>query len=225
MAAVGTEPVARKTGEPLALRTVLLVCGVLSSLLYVGIDLLAAVRYREYHSFVSQTISELSARGAPTKQFVDPLYVLYDVLTIAFGVGVWRSAGGKSALRMAGVFLVAIGVVGLPGPWLFPMHVRGSADVSSDVPHIVATSVIVLLIVAMIMSGAFALGPRFRRYSFATVVASLVFGALASIEAVRIAAGEPTPWIGLTERASIGGFLLWVAVLAIILLRDPDIRR
>ena len=208
----------------MTLRKVLLTCGVLSSLLYVGIDLLAAIRYGEYHSFVSQTISELGARGAPTKQLVDPLLILYDVITIAFGVGVWSSAGGKSALRMVGVVIIAIGVVGLPGPWLFPMHVRGSADASADIPHIVATGVIVLLIVAMVVSGSFALGTRFRLYSFATIVASLVFGALASIEATRIAAGEPTPWIGLTERVSIGAFLLWVAVLAITLLRDPDIR-
>ena len=99
----------------MTLRKVLLTCGVLSSLLYVGIDLLAAIRYGEYHSFVSGTISELGARGAPTKQLVDPLLILYDVITIAFGVGVWSSAGGKSALRMVGVVIIAIGVVGLLG--------------------------------------------------------------------------------------------------------------
>jgi hypothetical protein len=32
------------------LRRVLLACGVLSSLLYVGIDALAAMRYGDYHS-------------------------------------------------------------------------------------------------------------------------------------------------------------------------------
>jgi len=53
-------------------RKVLLGCGVLTSLLYVGIDQLAAVRYGEYHRFVSQMISELGARGTPTKHLVDP---------------------------------------------------------------------------------------------------------------------------------------------------------
>ena len=67
--------------------------------------------------------------------------------------------------------------------------------------------------------GAFALGRRFRLYSFATILTILVFGALVGIEAPGIATAEPTPWIGLTERTNIGAFLLWVAVLATSLLR------
>ena len=103
----------------------LLICGVLSSLLYVGIDQLAAVRHAGYHDFASQTISELGARGAPTRQLVNPLFILYDLLTIAFGVGVWLSARGNRPLRVAAAALTAVGVVGLPGPWLFPMNLRG----------------------------------------------------------------------------------------------------
>src|SRR5580765_364664 len=69
------------------LKRILLACGVLSSLLYVGIDALAALRYPEYHSYASQAISELGAVGAPTKELVDPLFIIYGVLLIAFGVG------------------------------------------------------------------------------------------------------------------------------------------
>ena len=36
------------------LRKALLVCGVVSSLLYVGADLLAAAVYPDYHSFTSR---------------------------------------------------------------------------------------------------------------------------------------------------------------------------
>ena len=53
------------------LRKILLVCGILSSLLYVAIDALAALRYEDYHSYASQAISELGAIGAPTKPLVD----------------------------------------------------------------------------------------------------------------------------------------------------------
>jgi hypothetical protein len=45
-------------------RTVLLGCGILSSLLYVGANVRGARRWREY-SVASQTVSELSAIGAP----------------------------------------------------------------------------------------------------------------------------------------------------------------
>ncbi len=199
------------------LRNLLLVCGVVSSLFYVGIDVLAAIAYGDYHSFASQTISELSARGAPTKWLVDPLLVIYGLLAIAFGVGVWVSARRKRALRITAGLLIAYGVVGLPGPWLFPMRVRGSGDVRGDVPHIVLTAMIVLLILAAVAAGAFARGPAFRLYSFATLATILMFGALVGIEARGIVTGQPTPSIGLTERVSIGAFLVWVAALALLL--------
>ena len=104
------------------LKRILLVCGVLSSLLYVGIDALAALRYGDYHSYISQAISELGAIGAPTRQLVHPLFIAYGVLLIAFGVGVWTSAGRTRALRVIGAVLVGIAVVGLVTP---PMYLRG----------------------------------------------------------------------------------------------------
>jgi hypothetical protein len=49
-------------------RKVLLSCGVAATLLYFGMDLLATWRYDGY-SYTDQTISELSAVGAPTRSF------------------------------------------------------------------------------------------------------------------------------------------------------------
>jgi len=205
-------------------RRILLASGVLSSLLYVAIDVLAAIRYGEYHSFTSRAISELMARGAPTERLVDPLFLAYDVLAIAFGVGVWMAAGRKRLLRVTGGLLVAYGVVGLTGPVFFEMNVRGSGNGRDDIPHIAVTAVLVLLILSMIGIGAFVHGRRFRVYSFATLLILVVSGALTAFEARHLAAGEPTPWFGLLERINIGGFLLWVVVLAISLLRleKPD---
>ena len=48
------------------LRKTLLVCGILSSLLYVAMTVLVAMQWEGYSS-ASQTISELSAIGAPTR--------------------------------------------------------------------------------------------------------------------------------------------------------------
>jgi hypothetical protein len=199
-------------------RRALLICGVLSSLLYVGIDQIAAVRHAGYHDFATQTISELGARGAPTRALVNPLFVMYDALTIAFGVGVWRSARANRPLRVAALSLIALGAIGLPGPWLFPMNLRG---VGGDVAHIVGTGVMVLFIVIGVGFGAVALGRRFRVYSVVTLIATLVFGMMTGVQAKGLATGDPTPWIGITERLCIGAFLAWVGALAIALLRAP----
>jgi hypothetical protein len=183
------------------LRKLLLVCGVLSSLLYLGIDALAALRYGGYHSFLSQAISELGAVGAPTKRLVDPLFLTYDILIIAFGVGVWASAGRTRALRVIGALLLGIAVVGLVTP---PMYLRGTGNVSSDLPHIVLTGVIVLSILSAIGFGASLYGRSWRFYSFATLLALLVTGAWTGFEGSRLAAGQTTPWLGLAERINIG---------------------
>lgn len=103
-------------------RKALLICGVLSSLLYVGADIFGAMLWESY-SYTSQTVSELSAIGAPTRPLVVPFFLAYGVLVIAFGVGVWGSAGRKRAMRVVGGLLVGYGVVCLTGPFT-PMHQR-----------------------------------------------------------------------------------------------------
>jgi hypothetical protein len=47
----------------------------------------------------------------------------------------------------------------------------------------------------------------------------VVTGGSTGTQASRVEANLPTPWAGVTERISIGGYLLWQAVLAIALLR------
>jgi hypothetical membrane protein len=201
------------------LRKTLLVCGILSSLLYVATDALAALRYGDYHSYVSQAISELGAVGAPTKPLVDPLFITYSILIIAFGVGVWSSAHRKRALQLIAGLLIGIGAVGLVTP---PMNLRGTGHISGDLPHIALTSVIVLFILLAIAFGASLYGRRWRLYSFATLVILLVSGAGTGFEASQLAAQQPTPWLGVAERINIGAYLLWVLVLAISLLRAQE---
>ena len=198
------------------LKKTLLACGVLSSLLYLAIDALAALRYGDYHSYVSQAISELGAVGAPTKALVDPLFFTYSILIVAFGVGVWSSAQRKRVLHLIGGLLIGIGVVGLITP---PMYLRGTGNISGDLPHIILTGVIVLFILSAIASGASLYGRRWRLYSFATLLTLVVSGAWTGFYATRLAAQQPTPWLGVAERINIGAYLAWVLVLAITLLR------
>jgi hypothetical protein len=68
------------------------------------------------------------------------------------------------------------------------------------------------------------LGKRFRYYSYGTIVTVLVFGALTSLQAGRIATNEPTPRAGVLERINTYATMLWLAVLAIGLLRAQKAR-
>lgn len=199
-------------------RTLLLVCGILAPVLYVSTDMLAAIRWEGY-SYTAQTISETFAIGAPTRPLVLLRGLAYSVLVIAFGLGVWGSAGGKRPLRVAGGLLVGVAIVDLVAPFLAPMHLRGAERTLADTMHIVLASVDVLFILLIIGFGTSTFGKWFRLYSVGTILVVVAFGTLAGLDGPRIAANLPTPWVGVTERISVFSYMLWLVVFAIGLLR------
>lgn len=203
-------------------RKILLMCGIASSLLYVAMNVFVPMHWEGYRS-ASQTVSELSAIGAPTRPLWVPLGVAYTLLVAAFGCGVWASAPQNNPLRVAGGMLVAYGVIGLAWP---PMHLRevlaAGGGTLTDTMHIAFAMVTVFLMLLAMGFGAAAFGNRFRLYSVATMVILLACGALTVPAAANIQANLPTPWVGVWERINIGVFLLWVMVLATMLLSIRD---
>jgi phosphotransferase system glucose/maltose/N-acetylglucosamine-specific IIC component len=203
-------------------RKLLLLCGILSSLLYIGINILVPMQWTSYSS-VSQTVSELSAVGAPTRSLWLWASTPYTFLVIAFAWGVWKSAAGNRSLRVTGKLMIAYGLLGLIWPFA-PMHLRetlaaGGATLS-DTVHIALGAVTEILFLLALGFSAKALGKGFRFYSYATFAVLLCFGTLTFIDAPKVAKNAPTPLIGVWERINIGVFLLWIIVLALMLLRD-----
>jgi hypothetical protein len=193
-------------------------CGALSSLFYIGIDLLGASSWEGY-SYTSQTISEMTAIDAPTRELLTPLYVGYALLLIVFGAGVRASAGQVKTRRIAGILLAAVGFVGFIQPF-FPMHMRGAEPSFTDTGHIVLGGLNVLMLLLAIGFAAIEFGRRFRLYSAATIVTMLVFGAWTAFLAPAIPENLPTPFLGVIERTLFAAFLLWIASLALALLRS-----
>jgi Protein of unknown function (DUF998) len=202
-------------------RTSLLLCGVLAPALYVAMLVVVPMGWEGYSS-ASQTVSELSAIGAPTRPLWVALGIGYALLTTAFGLGVLASSGRSRALRAAGGVLIAQSLVSLLWP---PMHLRGTELTLTDAMHIAFAMAWLLLMLLAIGFGAAAFGRRFRLYSGATVAVFVVFGALTVPDGARIAANLPTPWVGVWERINIGASLLWLVVFAATLLRRPWYQR
>jgi Protein of unknown function (DUF998) len=194
----------------------LLICGILSSLFYACQDALEGTLWKGY-SFTSQSFSDYSAIGAPTRPLHLLLSPIYTGLVIAFGLGVWW-AGQKGVLRFIGVLLVVYALVRLLWPQFFAVHLNAAEATSSDIIHIVLTAVTVLSWLLMLGCGAISFGKRFRLYSIGTLLTVLVSGALAGFIA-GTTQSPSGPWIGIAERINIYSFYLWVVVLAITLLR------
>jgi hypothetical protein len=210
------------SGWPRTLRRVLVGCGIASSLLYVVANVLGPIWWPGY-SPVDQTVSELFAVDAPSRPLVVSLLFVHGVLALAFGIGVLWSAADNRALRVTGWLLIGIGVVDQLGPF-FPMHTRealaAGGGTYSDTMHIVLTMAISLLTLLAMGFGAAAFGKRFRFYSVATMITLALFGALASLHAGALGLNAPTPWQGVYERINIAAYLLWMAVLAVIILKS-----
>lgn len=197
----------------------LLAAGLLSSLLY-AFMLAFVPQLWEGYSSSAQMASELSAIGAPTRSLWVSFGIVYALFVVAFGWGVIRWAAGKSrSLSIAGFLLIIYGAI---GPFWPPMHLRGAELTQTDNLHITFTVAAVLLMLTTIAFAAAKPGKWFRLYSFITMVAILVFGTLAGTAAPKMAAGLPTPLMGVWQRISIGAFLLWIAVLSAVLLLSRE---
>jgi len=206
------------TRVELGAERVLLACGVASSLFYVAMNVFIPLGYAGY-SCASQTVSELSAIGAPTRPLWVALGAVYTMLLIAFGWGIWLSAGKSRALKLVAAATMIQGII---DPFWPPMHQRsvlaaGGGDLS-DTLHIAFTEVWGTLAMIALISGALGLGGRFRVYSFGTLIVLLGFGTLTGIESPAMEANLPTPLIGVWERINIGTYMLWLAMLATTLL-------
>jgi hypothetical protein len=190
-------------------RKILPACGILSSLLYVAATILAAMVWKGYDS-IWQPVSELGAIDAPSQPLMLVLGTIYDLLMIAFGIGVWKSASGKRPLRIVAGLLLGYGAACLLAP-LTPIHLRGTAWTLTDTLHLVFAGVDVLFIVLILVFGTNAFGKGFRFYSIGTILLGAVSGVLMGLDA---------PHFGFWERINIFSFMLWIVVFAIALWRS-----
>jgi hypothetical protein len=198
-------------------RKALLACGIAAPVLYVvGSDAIAASLYPGYDR-IARTVSELSATFAPSRPFLVPLLVMFQLLMAAFGVGVWASAGENRALRIVSGLVLGFAVLGLVAT-PFPMTTK--EFLGANTIHTVIWGVITPLIqFPAIGVSAAAFGKAFRLYAILTLVVLAAVSVLAGIQAVQANAGGSLGRFGMTERALIGVWFQWVAVFAIALLR------
>ena len=204
-------------------RKIVLGCGIVSSVWYVFSDVLGTLLYEGY-SYTDQEFSELVAVGSPVRPLMIALNEIpYNLLVLAFAVGIWTSAAPKRAARITGALLIVYAATGMVTGAFFPMDRRevlatGERTLHNAI-HGPGTAVSSLFMVLAMVFGAMLLGRRFRYYTYATIAIVVVFGVLTSLQIGQMEANQPTPWMGIEERISIYAIMLWVAVLAIGLLR------
>lgn len=195
---------------------VLLVCGILSSLLYAIANVIVPMQAVGYDP-VTQTISELSAVEAPTRGLWSIVCAPYTPLVTAFAIGILLAAGNRKGLRWTAYAILAFGALGFIWPFA-PMHTRevlaaGGGDFR-DTVHIALGILSALLMFGAVVAASKAFSKGFFIYSMTTLVALAFFGALMGKESPNIPVDGPTPMLGVWERIELGVFDLWIIVLA-----------
>ena len=205
-----------------ALRRSLLRCGIAGAVLYPLSDIFAATRYPGY-SYRDQAVSELFAIGAPTSALVVPLFSISSTLLLLFAIGIWMSANGRRWVQVMAV-MMALNAIDALVLWnFFPMHMRGSEPTFTDLMH--GLLAIDPFLLAAVVLGAVVFRGWFRVYTITTIVFTSVLAIIGFSYVSAVIANQPTPWMGVCERAAQYATNLWYAVLAVVLLRQQRFAR
>jgi len=203
---------------------ILIYAGIFGPLVYVIAVILGGILNQDYNH-VLQPISDLIASGAPNKALLDSLFAIYNLFVLLFGFALFHfvktnNHNPRKKLGVLGaIFLVAEGLFGLITLFV-PEDIGGMHATSistTGILHIVfaGLSSLTTMLTILFMGFWFRKGKSLQKYglySFISVGCIFVSGGLA---AASIANGS---WFGgLMERITIGCFMQWLFVVALMM--------
>jgi hypothetical protein len=198
---------------------IFMLCGMLAPVVYVIAVIMGGI-LRPGYNHRSQFVSELIEAGAPNKSLLNPLFALYNLLTIAFGIGLFTrfraisKNKGKVSGSLGALMLVAEGIFGFLTVF-FPQDPQGAPVTSTGKIHIALAglSSMTTIITIFLMGFWFRTIHSFRGYSIYSFISGIIVfisGGLAAFTGATL-----SPILGLMELITIGGFLQWLFVIAL----------
>ena len=197
-------------------RRALLLCGALSSLVYV-VNVVVGGLLTPGYSHVRNAVSELTQAGAPHAVVLGALYVVSGLLLAAFGVAVSLESRRTSRRVVTGGVLISLfAVLAVLLGTVFPQDPIGAPSTFPGTMHLVLVGVSVPLIVSAILLIGFGLDrtvPRWRHFRLYSVVAVLLMFAGGVLTPISIA-GD-VEMLGLAERITQVAYLTWFTLFSI----------
>ena len=203
----------------------LMLSGTTAALLYAGTVILGAL-IRPGYSHIADAISELVANGAPNRFLLSSLFLIYNLLLVAFGIGLFLEVKDRSRGRRSGFIgslaLILVGLAGISMELAFPQDPGGTPATLAGMMHLVMAGVASLGTMAAIVflafwSRNFSALKYYVTYSWISVTIILISGGL-SVAAMA----NDHPLFGLIERVTIGTFILWLFVISRRMLQIED---
>jgi hypothetical protein len=207
----------------------LLLGGALAPAVYVAAVTLGGLIQPGY-SHLSQAVSELTARGAPNKNFLDIFFIVYNLLLVAFGIGlgaIVRSSGTKKE-KTSGIIgtliLIIIARLGLVMIIFFPRDPTGAPLTTAGNMRTLLTIIATLgtMVVILLLGLWFRSHPRLRGFSKYSLVTFIVVFVAGGITAASAATGGSL--LGLVERLTVGAYIQWLFVVSIKMYSDERLK-
>ncbi len=203
------------------IRRIVQLTGLIGVLFYATHVILGGLWWKGYNHLM-QPISDLTATGAPNREALLVLTVLYGLFCLMFGItAAVRLRTGYPRPAFAGtIFFILMQLVSLSYGF-FPEDLPGSATTFSGLMHYVVTAAIVpLTILTPVLIGAgLARTRKHRRFGIYSIVSGCLIFILGGIS-VPMAVNK-LPLFGLVERLNIGSLMVWTAALSIRLFLSP----
>ena len=214
-------PIAPGAAERSQTGALLVLAGIAAPLLYVFTVILGGA-IRPGYDHLAEAVSALTEARAPNKVWLDALFFGFNVLLVAFGIGVLATMRHhRLAIRISALAIIGVALLGLV-MWSFPMDPVGAPVTGTGQGHLILAGLMSFGTIVAVF--AFAAGawrvPGWRAFSVFSFLALAEIVATGALTA--IAAGGEWPTVGLWERMTIGGYLVWIFVLAWLLRREPS---
>lgn len=191
---------------------ILAVYGILAPLIYAAALIIGNVLDPTY-SQIGKTVSELIERGAPNRDLLNGIFVVYNLFLIPFAEGLHKALNKRPQSKIILSSLVLIAILGVLWTLFFPLDENGRSTSFTGTMHLIIGIPVVFatFLIELLFWRAVRNDPRwagYGRFSLAIFFVTLLAG-LATVALVT------SDIRGLLERFSSGSFLLWVEVVAL----------
>jgi len=197
---------------------ILVISGAISVIFYALHVIIGGLLWPEY-SHIRQTISELTAVGAPNTEFLRMFTVFYGIFAIIFALSLFfvlRKARVKKLAQIGTVVLLIMEIASFIGYYLFPLNTQNLQGFSNFM-HMIVTAIVIICTIGF----SFFIGIGLRKsVGYKSIGNFVLFCAF-----VITIAGVATPIVimqgiaiaGLMERINIYTLMTCIFVLSIYL--------
>ncbi|MFH5836794.1 DUF998 domain-containing protein [Proteiniclasticum sp. C24MP] len=203
-------------------RQIISLTGAAGVLFYTAHVILGGLLWEGY-SHITQTISELTAKGSPNAEIPRVLSTIYAVLLIVFSFYLFSFMRRRSlhkAAVMGSFFFILMQITSFIGYSLFPLDLSESISDFTNVMHLVVTFIVVLCTLLSSFSLGYGLRKekKHRKIGKFILLCAVIITLSGALTPLSMAKGIEVS--GLLERINIFTLLSWVFVLSVYLFRE-----